>query len=250
MSGKLANQVAVVTGSSKGIGAEIARELARQGAAVVVHYSSDSAGADKVVREIQASAGAAVAVKADLSIPDQSETLIAAAVKAFGRVDILVNNAGAYEFSPLSELSLDHYHKLFNLNVLGLLLTTKAAVKAMGPQGGSIINISSMITQVAFANASVYSATKGAVDAITRSLSAELGPQKIRINGIGPGMVETEGTQTQGISGSDMQREVAAKTPLGRTGQPKDIAPLAAFLASPDSSWMTGETIYISGGYR
>ncbi|MBL8795402.1 MAG: glucose 1-dehydrogenase [Planctomycetia bacterium] len=250
MARKLAGQAAVVTGASKGIGAAIAKELAAEGAAVVVNYSSSKAGAEKVVAEIVAAGGKAVAVQADLAKPAEVGKLFAGAKEAFGRLDILVNNAGVYEFAPLEDVTPEHFHRMFDLNVLGLLLASQAAVKHFGPEGGSIINISSVAATAAPAAASVYSATKGAVDTITRSLAKELGPRKIRVNAINPGMVETEGVHTAGIIESDFRNQIEAQTPLGRIGQPQDIAPAAVFLASSDAAWLTGETIHIAGGYR
>jgi 3-oxoacyl-[acyl-carrier protein] reductase len=247
---KLAGKVAVVTGASKGIGAGIALELAREGAAVVVNYSSSREGADRVVAEITGSGGRAVAVQANLAKPAEVERLFAETQKAFGRLDVLVNNAGIYEFAPIEEVNPEHFHKQFDLNVLGLVLSTKEAVKRFGAGGGSIVNISSVVSRAAFPGASVYSATKGAVDALTRSLAAELGPKKIRVNTVNPGMVETEGTHGAGITESDMRKQVEAATPLGRIGLPKDIAPAVAFLASDDSSWITGESFFIAGGSR
>ncbi len=247
---KLKGKVAVVTGASKGIGAEIAEQLAAEGAAVVVNYSSSKEGADRVVAAITGKGGRAVAVQANLARPAEVPRLFDEAKKAFGRVDILVNNAGVYEFAPLEEITPEHYHKLFDLNVLGLLLATREAVKRMGPEGGSIINISSVVSTLAPPNAAVYSATKGAVDTITKSLAKELGPRKIRVNAINPGMVETEGFRSAGMHESDMRKQVEATTPLGRIGQPGDIAPAAVFFASDDSAWLTGETINIAGGYR
>lgn len=247
---KLENKVAIVTGASKGIGASIAIHLAAEGAAVVVNYSSSREGADKVVAEITAKGGKAIAVKADVSKKAEIETLVAETKKAYGRLDILVNNAGVYEFAPLEAITEEHYHRQFNLNVLGLILTTQEAVKLIGPEGGSIINISSVVSSLLPPQSAVYSATKGAVDAVTGVLAKELGPRGIRVNAINPGMVETEGTHTAGIVGSDWSKEVQGKTPLGRLGQPKDIGAAAAFLASPDASWLTGETIVISGGFR
>jgi 3-oxoacyl-[acyl-carrier protein] reductase len=248
--GKLNGKVAVVTGASKGIGASIAVHLAAEGAAVVVNYSSSREGADRVVAEIKGAGGRAVAVQADLSKEADIKRLFDESAKAFGRLDVLVNNAGIYEFKPLAELTADHFHKLFNLNVLGLLLASREALKHFGPDGGSIVNISSVVATYAPPSASVYSATKAAVDAVTRSLAKELGPRKIRVNSINPGMVETEGVRSAGIHESDMRKQVEAQTPLGRIGQPADIAPAAVFLASNDSSWITGETFYISGGMR
>lgn len=250
MSKKLEGKVAVVTGASKGIGAEIALEMAREGASVVVNYASSKEGADKVVQEITSKGGKAVAVKANVAKPAEVEQLFAEAKKAFGKVDVLVNNAGIYEFSPLVEMTAEHFHKQFDLNVLGLLMASKEAVKSFGANGGNIINISSVVATTAVPNASVYSATKAAVEAITRSLAAELGPNKIRVNSINPGMVETEGVKSAGIAESEMRAHIEAQTPLGRIGKPDDIAPAAVFLASNDSKWITGETLYISGGFR
>ncbi len=247
---KLAGKVAVVTGASKGIGAGIAEQFAAEGAAVVVNYSSSKASADAVVERIMQKDGRAIAVQADLSKPEDVRRLFAETKKAFGKLDILVNNAGIYEFGPLEAITPEHFHKQFNLNVLGLLLATQEAAKLFGPDGGSVINISSVVATLAPPMTSVYSGTKGAVNAITRSLAQELGPRKIRVNAINPGMVETEGFHAAGIHGSDLHKGVVAQTPLGRIGQPNDIAPAAVFLASSDSSWITGETLYISGGMR
>ncbi|MFO1022977.1 MAG: glucose 1-dehydrogenase [Planctomycetales bacterium] len=250
MSKKLSGKVAVVTGASKGIGAEIAKHLAAAGAAVVVNYSSSKAGADKVVSEIQAAEGQAVAVQANLSKADDVKKLFAEAKKAYGHVDILVNNAGIYEFAPLEEITGEHFHKTFDLNVLGLLLASQEAAKAFGTSGGSIINISSVVSEIAPPNTAVYSASKAAVDAVTKSLAKELGSRKIRVNTINPGMIETEGTHSTGITESDFRKQVESQTPLGRIGQPDDIAPAAVFLASDDSKWITGEHFFISGGMR
>lgn len=247
---KLSGKVAVVTGASKGIGAAIAKHLATEGAAVVVNYSSSKSGADRVVAAITSADGRAVAVQADVAKQADIDRLFAETKKTFGRLDILVNNAGIYEFSPLEAITPEHCHKQFNLNVLGLIFASQAAVKLFDSAGGSIVNISSVISTLAFPNAAVYSATKGAVDAITRSLAAELGPRKIRVNAIRPGMVETEGTHAAGIEESEMKKQVLAQTPLGRLGQPDDIAGAAVFLASADSSWITGETLVIAGGSR
>jgi 3-oxoacyl-[acyl-carrier protein] reductase len=249
MSKKLEGKVAVVTGASKGIGAEIAKHLAAEGAAVVVNYASSKAGADRVVAEITASGGKAVAVQADVARPDDIRRLFAEVKKAFGRLDVLVNNAGVYEFSPLEEITADHYHRQFNLNVLGLILTTQEGAKHFGAGGGSIINISSVVSRLALPGATVYSATKAAVDSITRTLSAELGPRKVRVNAVNPGMVETEGNYTA-REGSEFRRQVEEKTPLGRIGQVDDIAPAVLFLASDDAKWISGETLHIAGGYR
>jgi 3-oxoacyl-[acyl-carrier protein] reductase len=247
---KLGGKVAVVTGASKGIGAAIAKQLAAEGAAVVVNYSSSKSGADKVVAEINSSGGKAIAVHADAARKTDIDRLFSETKKAFGRLDVLVNNAGIYEFSPLEGITEEHFHKQFNLNVLGVILAAQAATKLFDSAGGSIINLSSIVSTLAFPNASVYSGTKGAVDSITRSLATELGPRGIRVNAIRPGMVETEGTHAAGIEGTDMQKQVKAQTPLGRLGQPDDIASTAVFLASADSSWITGETFVISGGFR
>src|ERR1051325_8449115 len=247
---KLSGKVAVVTGASKGIGAAIAKALAGEGASVVVNYSSSKGDGEKVAREISSGAGKAVAVQANLSKAKDIEQLFAEAKKTFGRVDILVNNAGIYEFGPLENLTEEHFHKQFNLNVLGLLLASQAAVKQFDGDGGSIINISSVVSTMAVPGGAVYSGTKGAEDAITRSLAAELASRKIRVNAIRPGMVETEGTHSGGILESDMRKQVEAQTPLGRIGKPQDIASAAVFLASNDSAWITGETFLISGGYR
>ena len=249
-SNKLAGKVAVVTGASKGIGAAIAKHLAAEGASVVVNYASSTAGADKLVSEITSAGGKAVAVQGDVAKKADIERLFAETTKAFGRLDILVNNAGIYEFSPLEKVTEEHFHKHFNLNVLGLLLASQAAAKLFDSAGGSIINISSLASTLAIPNAAVYSGTKAAVDAITRSLASELGPRRIRVNAIRPGMVETEGTHSAGITESDMRKQVEAQTPLGRIGQPRDIAGAAVFLASADSSWITGESFVIAGGTR
>ena len=250
MSKKLPNKVAIVTGASKGIGASIAKHLAAEGASVVVNYSSSKEGADRVVADITKAGGKAVAVQGDVSNKADIDRLFAESKKAFGPLDILVNNAGIYEFVPLEAVTEDLFHKQFNLNVLGLILTSQAAAKQFGPKGGSIINISSVVSTLAPPNASVYVATKGAVDAFTRSLANELGPKKIRVNSINPGMVLTEGVHSAGIAGSDFQKDVESKTPLGRVGQPEDIAPAAVFFASDDSAWLTGETLVIAGGMR
>ncbi len=247
---KLDGKVAVVTGASKGIGASIALHLAAEGAAVVVNYASSKKGADRVVAEIAGRGGKAVAVQANMADQADIRRLFSEAKKAFGKVDILVNNAGIYEFAPIEEVTPEHFHKMFNLNVLGLLLASQEAVKQFGPEGGSIINISSVAATSAPATTSVYSATKAAVVAVTRSLAQELGPRKIRVNAINPGMVETEGVHAAGLADSDFRKQVEAQTPLGRIGQPQDIAPAAVFLASSDSSWITGEAFTISGGLR
>jgi 3-oxoacyl-[acyl-carrier protein] reductase len=248
--GKLSGKIAVVTGGSKGIGASIAKHLASEGASVAVNYASSKSGAEKTVREITEAGGRAVAVQGDLSKKQDIERLFAEVKSVFGTLDILVNNAGIYEFAPLENITEEHFYKQFNLNVLGLLLTTQSAVKLFGPAGGSIINISSLVSTMSIPNAAVYSATKGAVDALTRSLATELGPRKIRVNAINPGMVETEGVHAAGFAGSDMQKGLEAQTPLGRIGQPQDIAGAAVFLASHDAAWITGQTFVIAGGLR
>jgi 3-oxoacyl-[acyl-carrier protein] reductase len=250
MSKKLTGKVAVVTGASKGIGASIAKHLAGEGAVVVVNYASSKQGADRVVADITGKDGRAVAVQADMSKHGDIKRLFAEAKKAFGRLDILVNNAGIYEFAPLDEVTPEHFHRQFDLNVLGLILASQEAVKHFGSAGGSIINLSSVVATAAPATGAVYSATKAAVDAVTRSLAKELAPRNIRVNSINPGMVETEGVHAQGLSSGDFRKQLEALTPLGRIGQPQDIAPAAVFLASDDSRWITGETLYIAGGYR
>jgi 3-oxoacyl-[acyl-carrier protein] reductase len=246
---KLTGKVAVVTGASKGIGAAIAKSLAAEGASVVVNYASSKAGADAVVSTITAAGGKAVAVHGDVSKAAEAQGIIGAAIKNFGHLDILVNNSGVYEFSPLDAFTEQQYNKIFNVNVLGLLLTTQAAVKYLG-EGASIINIGSAITSMTPANTAVYTATKGAVDAITGVLAKELGPKKIRVNSINPGMVETEGVHSAGFIGSDFQVGAVAQTPLGRMGQVDDIASVATFLASNDSKWITGELVRAGGGLR
>jgi 3-oxoacyl-[acyl-carrier protein] reductase len=247
---KLTGKVAVVTGASKGIGAQIAKELAAEGAAVVVNYASSKAGADKVVSEIASSGGKAIAVQGDVAKKADINRLFSETKKAFGKVDILINNAGIYEMFPLEEVTEERFHKQFNLNVLGLLLTTQEAVKHFGSEGGSVVNVSSVVSTLGLPGGSIYCGTKAAVDAVTRSLAKELGPRKIRVNSINPGMVETEGTQSAGIIESDFKKQYVAMAPLGRIGKPDDIAPAVVFLASPESSWMTGETMFITGGNR
>jgi 3-oxoacyl-[acyl-carrier protein] reductase len=247
---KLSGKVAVVTGASKGIGASIAKHLAAEGASVVVNYASSKAGADKVVTEITSADGKAIAVQADVAKKADIERLFTETKKAFGQLDVLVNNAGIYEFAPLEQITEEHFHKQFNLNVLGLLLTTQEAVKHFSPAGGSIVNLSSIVSTLAPPKAAVYSATKAAVDAVTGSLAKELGARKIRVNAVRPGLVETEGTHTAGIIESDRRKQYETQSPLGRVGQPQDIATAVAFLASPDSSWITGETLLIAGGLR
>jgi 3-oxoacyl-[acyl-carrier protein] reductase len=250
MSKKLEGKVAVVTGASKGIGASIATHLADEGAAVVVNYASSKQGADRVVAGIVAKGGRAVAVQANVAHHADIRRLFDETKKQFGKLDILVNNAGIYEFAPLEEVTPELFHKMFDLNVLGLILASQEAAKHFGPSGGSIINISSVVATLAPPNSSVYSGTKAAVNAVTRSLAQELGPRKIRVNAINPGMVETEGVHAAGIDQSDLRKQTEAMTPLGRIGQPQDIAPAAVFFASADSAWITGETLYITGGLR
>jgi 3-oxoacyl-[acyl-carrier protein] reductase len=246
---KLSGKVAVVTGASKGIGAAIAKALAAEGASVVVNYASSKAGADAVVAAIKAAGGKAVAVGGDVSKAADAQGIIEAAIKNYGRLDILVNNSGVYEFNPIEEVTEGLFHKMFDINVLGLLLTTKAAMKHLG-EGASIINVGSIASRVTPPNSSVYSGTKGAVDAITGVLARELGPKKIRVNSLNPGMTETEGTHAGGYIGSDFQKGLVAETPLGRIGQTNDIAPVAVFLASDESGWLTGEQILVGGGLR
>src|SRR5467141_149003 len=245
---KLDGKVAIVTGASKGIGAAIAKHLAAEGAAVVVNYASSKESADQVVDEITKRGGKAVAVQADVAKKKDIERLFAETKKAFGQLDILVNNAGVYRFDPLEAVTETEFHRQFNTNVLGLILATQEAVKHFGPEGGSVINIGSSATTITAPTTVVYTATKGAVDMITRVLAKELGPKKIRVNSINPGGVETEGFHTLGMPGSDFEKQMIAQTPLGRLGQPQDIAPVAAFLASSDSGWITGEILHAAGG--
>jgi 3-oxoacyl-[acyl-carrier protein] reductase len=247
---KLNGKVAVVTGASKGIGASIAKHLAAEGASVVVNYSSSKEGAEQVVGEITEKGGKAIAVQANIAKKSDIERLFTETKKAFGRLDILVNNAGIYEFVPLPEITEEHLHKIFDLNVFGLILASQEAAKHFDTAGGSIINISSVASTLAPATGSVYSATTAAVDNITKSLAKELGPRNIRVNSINPGMIETEGLHAAGFAQGDMRNHTEAQTPLGRIGKPQDIAPAAVFFASPDSSWITGETLFISGGFR
>jgi 3-oxoacyl-[acyl-carrier protein] reductase len=247
---KLKNKVAVVTGASKGIGAGIAKALAAEGASVVVNYSSSKEGADGVVAEIAEKGGRAVAVQGDVAKASDVKRIFAETTKAFGRLDVLVNNAGVYQFAPLAEITEEQFHRQFNTNVLGLILATQEAAKFFGSDGGSVINIGSAASRVTPPTTAVYTATKGAVDAVTHVLAKELGPKKIRVNSINPGMVETEGVHAIGIIGSDLQTQFESQTPLGRIAQPEDIAPIAVFLASSDSGWLTGETLLASGGMR
>lgn len=247
---KLKNKVAIVTGASKGIGAAIAKSLAAEGAAVVVNYASSKEGADRVVAEITGKGGKAVAVQGDVSNASDVQRLFAETKRGFGKLDVLVNNAGVYQFAALGEITEEQFHRLFNTNVLGLILASQEAAKLFGPEGGSIINIGSTASRLTPPMTAVYTATKGAVDAVTHVLAKELGPKKIRVNSINPGMVETEGVHTSGIIGSDFQKQMEAQTPLGRIAQPDDIAPIAVFLASADSGWLTGEILLASGGLR
>jgi 3-oxoacyl-[acyl-carrier protein] reductase len=248
--GKLTNKVAVVTGASKGIGAGIAKALAADGASVVVNYASSKEGADNVVAEIKSKGGKAVAVHGDFSKKEDIGKVFGEVKKTFGRLDTLVNNAGVYTFTPLEQVTDEEFHRIFNLNVLGLLLASKEALKYFGPEGGSIINIGSVVSSLTPPHSSVYTATKGAVDAITQVLAKELGPKNIRVNSINPGMVETEGVHAAGFIGTDFEKNTVAQTPLGRIGQPEDIATIATFLASDDSKWLTGELVKAGGGLR
>jgi 3-oxoacyl-[acyl-carrier protein] reductase len=247
--GKLEGKVAVVTGASKGIGAAIAKGLAAEGASVVVNYASSKAGADQVVAAITEAGGQAIAVGGDVSKAAEAQGIIDAAIHRFDRLDILVNNSGVYEFSPIEAVTEAQFHRMFDINVLGLILTTQAAVKHMG-EGASIINIGSLVSRLTPPNTAVYTGTKGAVAAITGALARELGPRKIRVNALNPGIVETEGTRSAGVAGSDFETQVVAQTPLGRTGQVGDIASIAVFLASADSGWLTGDELLAGGGLR
>ena len=247
---KLTGKVAVVTGASKGIGASIAEHLAAEGASVVVNYATSKSGADAVVERIQKKGGKAIAVQADVSKPADITRLFQETNDQFGKLDVLVNNAGVYEFAPLGTVTPEHFHRLFDLNVLGLLLTTQEALKLMNGSGGSIINISSVVGPMPSENGSVYSATKAAVDAVTVSLSKELGPRKIRVNSLNPGLVETEGLHAAGIAEGDFRNAIEAHTPLGRIGQPDDIGRAAVYFASDDAGWVTGQTLLVAGGYR
>jgi 3-oxoacyl-[acyl-carrier protein] reductase len=247
---ELKGKVAVVTGASKGIGAGIAKGLAEAGASVVVNYASSKEGADRVVAEIKSKGGKAVAIQGDVSKSADIKRLFAETKKAFGTLDVLVNNAGVFQFEPLEAVTETEFHRQFNTNVLGTILTTQEAARYFGPNGGSVINIGSVAGQNPMPASVVYSATKSAIDQITRVLAMELGPRKIRVNSINPGGVETEGTQSAGILGSDFEKQMVARTSLGRLGQPDDIAPIAVFLASPASQWVTGEVLAVSGGFR
>ena len=248
--GKLNGKVAVVTGASKGIGAAIAKEFADEGARVVINYASAKEDADRIVDEITKRGGQAVAVQANVAKKADVERLFSAAKRAFGKIDILVNNAGVYDWSPIEEITEEQFHRQFDVNVLGLLLATQEAVKQFDSNGGNIINVSSTVTSLTPPGSSVYTSTKGAVDAITRTLAKELGPRKIRVNSINPGLVETEGVRAAGFDQGDLRKSVEAQTPFGRVGQPGDIAPAAVFLASSDSAWITGETLRVAGGLR
>jgi 3-oxoacyl-[acyl-carrier protein] reductase len=247
---KLSNKVAVITGASKGIGAGIAKALGAEGASVVVNYASSKEGADRVVSEIVDAGGKAIAVQGDVANAADVQRIFSEAKKAFGKIDVLVNNAGVYQFAALEDITEEQFHRQFNTNVLGLILATREAAKYFNGDGGNIINIGSTASQLTPPATAVYTATKGAVDAVTRVLAKELGPRKIRVNSINPGMVETEGVHASGILGSDFQKQSEAQTPLGRIAQPEDIAPIAVFLASSDSGWLTGETVLASGGLR
>jgi 3-oxoacyl-[acyl-carrier protein] reductase len=245
---KLSGKVAVVTGASKGIGAAIAKAFAAEGASVVVNYSSSKEGADKVVSEITAKGGKAVAVGGSVAKEADVVKLFEETKKAFGPADVLVNNAGIYRFSPIEGATAEDYHAIFDTNVLGLILSAREAVKQFGDRGGSIINIGSVVSRITPPQSVIYTATKGAVDAVTGVLAKELGPKKIRVNSLNPGLVITEGAHSAGIVGSDFENNAVAQTPLGRAGQPEDIAPVAVFLASDDSKWVTGERLAVGGG--
>jgi len=245
----LVGKVAVVTGASKGIGAAIATQLAAAGASVVVNYASDQAGAEKVVKAITAAGGKAVTVKGDVSKTADAQAIIASAITNFGKLDIVVNNSGVYQFTPLEAVTEDSFHRQFNINVLGTLLVTQAALPHLG-KGASVINIGSLVSRITPVASSVYTGTKGAIDAITGVLSLELGAKGIRVNALNPGLVETEGTHTAGFIGSDFHKDAIAKTPLGRSGQPNDIATAAVFLASDDAGWINGQLINAAGGVR
>ena len=251
MSEPLKDKVAIVTGASKGIGAETAIELAAAGASVVVNYASDKAGADKTVAAITKAGGKAVAVRADVSKPAEVERLFAKSDGAFGgKLDVLVNNAGIYPFAPLEQVTPEHFHRVFDANVLGLILATRAAAERFGDRGGAVVNVSSMVSVKAYPGLAVYAASKGAVDAVTRVLATELGPRRIRVNAVNPGLVTTEGNAAYRADGGAMERQYAASTALGRAGRPADVAQVVVFLASPESGWLIGETLFATGGVR
>lgn len=250
MNGALQGKVALVTGASKGIGAAIARALAKAGASVVVNYASSPAGAEAVVAGIRRAGGEAVAVQGSVSSETEVRRLFDAAQEAFGRLDVLVNNAGVYAFAPLEDITETEFRRQFDVNVLGPILATREASRRFPAEGGSVINVSSIASEKGIPGATVYGTTKGALDQITRTLALELAPRKIRVNTIAPGGIETEGTHTAGIIGSDMERQMVADTPLGRIGQPDDVADVAVFLASDASRWVTGDRIRVAGGYR
>ncbi len=247
---RLDGKVALVTGAAKGIGAAIARALAAEGAAVVVNYAQDRAGAERVVEDIQQQRGRAIAVRADVARAADVSTLFVKTRETFGALDILVNNAGIYGFAPLQAVTEQEFHRQFGVNVLGLILVTQQALEYFGPQGGSVINVGSVVSQLTPPNSVVYTATKSAVDAVTRVLAKELGPRHIRVNSINPGPVETEGFRAAGFSGGEFEKQAIAQTPLGRLGRPRDVAAIATFLASDDSAWLTGDILQASGGLR
>jgi 3-oxoacyl-[acyl-carrier protein] reductase len=247
---KLKGKVALVTGASKGIGAGIAKAFASEGASVVVNYASSKESAERVVADIEKNGGKAIAVQGDVAKSSDVQRIFAETTQAYGKIDVLVNNAGVYQFAPLDQITEEQFRRQFDTNVLGLILATQQAARHFGPEGGAVINIGSVVSSITPPASAVYTATKGAVDAVTRVLAKELGPKKIRVNSINPGMVETEGVRAAGIVGSDLQKQTEAQTPLGRIAQPGDIAPVAVFLASEDSGWLTGETLLASGGLR
>jgi 3-oxoacyl-[acyl-carrier protein] reductase len=245
---KLANKIAVITGASKGIGAGIAKTLASEGATVVVTYSSSRSGADRVVSDIVAAGGQATAISANVAVESEVVALFAAVKERFGRVDILVNNAGVYEFGALDSITTESFRKIYDVNVLGLLLVSKAGAALMPTTGGAIVNVSSAVSGMAPPMAAVYTSSKGAVDVITKSLAKELASRSIRVNAVNPGLIMTEGVVTAGIADSEFETQFVAMTPLGRAGQPEDVALPVLFLASDDSRYITGQTLYVSGG--
>jgi 3-oxoacyl-[acyl-carrier protein] reductase len=247
---KLTGKVAVVTGASKGIGASIAKELAAQGASVVVNYASSKEGAEKVVAEITKAGGKAIAVGGSVAKAAEIDRVFAETKKAYGKVDVLVNNAGVYAFAPLEAITEEEIDRIYDTNVRGLLLTTKAGVALFPPEGGSVINIGSVASEQTPPTSAVYSGSKGAVDAITRVFAKELGPKNIRVNSVNPGPVVTEGFKAAGIEGSDFEKGMIQGTPLGRLGQPDDVATVVAFLASDDARWVTGSLLQAAGGLR